>query len=292
MPKIEVSIELPFFLRLEETVSLTYDTLCGAGLADLKSAAVVVSFSAVNRRTDRSARLWPRTTVTIEVDSRETLSEEAVSQFAILDCPKILNRIISCYQAATREVANSGCISPIGTSDMQLLADILVDGKDVRDRWPSHSVNTFPLPEEAVRQFEKYLRGNQLPLPTLFQTSAALLMERGQYSLSIVQAATAVELGLTQYIVQRLQEAGTPLREITQYEKKTLGQKLNIPKRDARSLETHFAGISEFPGLYARLKEPLNRLRVEVVHRGYLASLEEARDVVRIAREFLQLVAE
>jgi len=207
--------------------------------------------------------------------------------FAIRDCLSIVNRVATCYQATTAEVSNAGYITPLGSSDIQLFADILVDGKNFRDRFPFHDMNTVPLSAKQEGKFSSYLQGSDLPLPRLFLTSARLMVNRGQYSLSIVQAAAAVELRLTEYVTEKLEEVKASATRVQQYQRKTLGQKLSFSSPDDRSLETYCAGIEGFRELFTRLKDPLNGLRNDVVHRGYMASVDEARDIAEIAGRFL-----
>lgn len=291
MALIKVTVKLPFLLRLENPLDAPYRDVCSEPrVPELENCLLHIAFSRNARVIDMSNAERPRTTVEIEVDAPAALSDESVGHFATRDCLKILNRIIDAYQAATGEVSNAGYIAPLGTSDMQLFADIRLDGKDVRDRWPSHSVNTSPLSTEQQQEFETYLQGAEPPLPRLFLTNAMLLLERGQYSLSIVQAATAAELRLTEYIRAKLTAARMPAKTIRDYEHKTLGAKLRIPCSDPMSLETYFRSDPKFPVLFNSLKDPLNKSRIQVVHHGHLASLEEAHKVIKIAREFLRLV--
>ncbi len=283
-----VRIELPFYLSLEDPIRVPYAEVCDEPrVPELADSVVEIGFDYVQRRIDKSGMLHARTVVRIEVASDQELAREAVGAFAIRDCLRIVNRVIACYQAVTGQFSNSGYITPLGLSDMQLFADIRVDGESVRDRWPGHSISTFPLSAEHSHQFERYLAGQPLPLPRLFLTSARLMVNRGQYSLSVVQAAAAVELRLTEYVSQKLEEANAGARRIRNYQRKTLGQKLGFSSPDDRSLETYCASVAGFPELFTQLKDPLNRLRNDVIHRGHMASLEESRDITEIASRFL-----
>jgi len=124
----------------------------------------------------------------------------------------------------------------------------------------------------------------------LFLTNAILSLEQGQYSLAVLQVATAVELHTTQYVSDKLKVAGWSPKKITDYAEKTLGQKLRFAKPDLRSLETHFGNGTNFSSLHSRLKNWFGPLRNKVIHRGYLASHEEAKEAVETAREFLKIV--
>ena len=55
----------------------------------------------------------------------------------------------------------------------------------------------------------------------LFLTNAILSLEQGQYSLAVLQVATAVELHTTQYVSGELKVAGWSPKEVTDYEEKT-----------------------------------------------------------------------
>jgi len=241
---------------------------------------------------DRSGWAKERSTVTISAKSTSELCMESVHTFAIRNCLEILNRVIRSYQATTNEIDSAGFIIPLGTSYMQLFAEIRVNGQDVRDRWPSYSLNTFLLRSDKVKEFKRYLNdSDQLPLSGLFLTNARLSLNQGRYPLAILQAGMAVELRLTQFVVQKLRLAGWSNQAIRPYEEMTLGRKLNIPQTDPRSLETYFYGVSGFAGLYKQIRKPLNKLRNAVVHDGYLPSHQESIDVVEIARKFLRMVA-
>jgi len=115
-------------------------------------------------------------------------------------------------------------------------------------------------------------------------------LEQGQYSLAVLQASIAVELRLTQFIVQKLKLAGWLNEAIKPYKEMTLGRKLNISRPDPWSLETYFSG-KDFNNLYKRIRKSLNKLRNDVAHDGYLPSHQEAIDVVKMARGFLKMLA-
>ena len=78
-----------------------------------------------------------------------------MNTFAIRNCLEILNRVIASYQATTGEVIDAGFIFPMGTSDMQLFAEIRVNGEDIRDRWPSLRFDTSPLSLGEVDEFKR-----------------------------------------------------------------------------------------------------------------------------------------
>jgi hypothetical protein len=290
---VEVSIDLPFFLRLKDSFIVRYDRVCQESqLKELLGKDVQITFSRKPAGTIDKGE-WPkeRSTVAIKVETPARLSDNSVGTFAIQNCLEIVNRIITSYQATTGEVSNAGFIFPLGTSDMQLFADIRVNGQDIRDRWPSHSINTFPLPKDKIVDFERYLADQAgLPLSMLFLTNAILSLERGQHPVAVLQGAFAVELRITQVIRDKLQAAGWSDKAIEPYERLTLGVKLQIPQTDPRSLETYFNGASGFADVYKKVSDDLTPLRNNVVHRGYLASHLEANRAVEIAREFLKIV--
>lgn len=309
MPTIEVTIDLPFYLRAENTLTTLYEQVCQeTRLPELRGQSLTITFSRRPAGTidksepgDTATTLVSggsfrplakeRTTITIGIDTPSDLSEDSVGRFAIVNCLEILNRLITSYQATTAEVINAGFIFPLGISDMQLFAEIRVNGKDIRDRWPSHSVNTFPLLTTEAVEFACYLTGQKrLPLSKLFLTNAGLSLERGQYPLSVLQAATAVELRVTQVVSGKLRAAGWSDHAVEPYERLTLGQKLQIAQTDPRSLETYFGGVRDFVDLYKWARDNLTPLRNRVAHRGYLASLEEAKRAVEMTGEFLKTV--
>jgi len=293
MPTVKVTIDLPFFLRLEDSISVSYDEVCKEScIPELSGQNIQITFSRRPARPiDKSD--WPheQTTVTITVQTPKQLPDDSVNTFAIQNCLEILNRVVTSYQATTGEVCNAGLIFPLGTSDIQLFADIHVNGQNIRDRWPSHNINTFSLPNDKIREFKHYLTGqHNLPLSGLFLTNAILSLERGQYPLAVLQGATAVELRVTQFIRSKLKATGWSEEAIGPYERKALGGKLQIPQTDPRSLETYFNGVGGFADVYKKVRDDLTPLRNRVVHRGYLASHQEAKRAVGIVRDFLAIV--
>jgi len=293
MFNVEVTIELPFFLRLEGSISVKYDEVCKKSvLQELSEHDIKITFSRRPAASiDKSDISYERSTIMLKLEAQKQLSGDSINFFATRNCLEILNRIITSYQVTTGDVNNAGFIFSMGTSDMQLFADIRVNGMDIRDRWPFHKYNTIPLSKNKETEFKAYLTNQQdLPLSNLFFTNAALSLERGQYPLAILQAATAVELRITQVICGKLMTAGWSDKAIKPYTNKTLGGKLKIPNTDLRSLETYFNGVKGFPDVYMKVKDNLTPLRNNVAHRGYLASDAEAVKTVKIARDFLKIV--
>jgi len=294
---IEVTVNLPFFLRLEGPFTVRYEEICReAQLPELVGQDIKVTFSrrpvGSIDRSDGPVKVKERTTVAIKVQTPTQLSDDSPSTFAIRNCLEILNHVILSYYSTTGEISNAGFITPLGTSDMQLFAEIRVDGKDIRDRWPSQSINTCPLQRDQITKFTAFLTGKEKwLLVRLFLTNAILSLEQGQCSLAVLQAATAVELRTTQYVTSKLKTAGWNSGKIRGYEDKTLGQKLRrYAQPDLRSLETHFGGNTNFSSLHHQLKCWFTRLRNNVTHRGHLASHQEAKRAVKMAREFLKIV--
>lgn len=297
MSTIEVTIDLPFYLRVENALTVAYEKVCQeTKVPELVGRTLEITFSQRDAG-QINTMSWPkvqyvRTTVGIKVATPSSISPESVGLFAIRNCLEILNRVITSYQATTTDISNAGFIFPLGTSDMQLFAEIRVDGKDFRDRSPGHSLNTFPLSENEAKEFKRYLTGEEaLPLSRLFITNAILSLERGQYPLAVLQAATAVELKVTQIVAGKLKAAGWSDQATEPYERMSLGQKLQIPQTDPRSLETYLSSVSGFADMYKQARDDLTPLRNRVAHRGYLASHEEAHRTVKMAREFLRLVS-
>lgn len=293
MCTIEVTIDLPFYLRLEDSLTVRYEEVCReARLPELVGQDIKITFSRRRAGTiDRSD--WPvkeRTTVAIKVQTPTQLSDDSRSTFAIRNCLEILNNIILSYYSTIGEVSNAGFITPLGTSYMQLFAEIRVDGKDIRDRYPSESINTFPLQQDQITKFTAFLTGKEEWPVRLFLTNAILSLEQGQYSLAVLQAATAVELRTTQYVTSKLKAAGWSSTKIRGYEDKPLGPKLRYAQPDLRSLETHFGSNTNFSSLHHQLKCWFTPLRNNVIHRGHLASHQEAKRAVEMAREFLNMV--
>lgn len=295
MSTVKVTIALPFLLRLKNSITVRYDDICKESpLKELGGHSVQIIFRQTNANTiDKSGWSKVRSTVTIKVKTPTQLPDSSIGTFAIHNCLEILNRVITSYQATTGEVSNAGSILPLGISDMQLFAEILVNGKDFRDRWPSHSINSFPLPQSKIKEYKRYLSGKEdLPLARLFLVNATLSLERGQYPSAVLQAATAVELIITQVISKKLVAGGWSEEAIKPYRKMTLGQKLNIPRTDPRSLETYFYGVADFDNLYKKIKaqDKLTNLRNDVAHRGYLVSYKEAKWAVKMTHGFLKIV--
>ena len=299
MPTIEVTMDLPFHLRARDTLKVSYDDVCREmPQAELAGCDLEITFSgrAVDAHGDLDLPGDRRTTVSFRIVAPPDLTDGVVDQFAILDCREILNRIIAAYQATTGEVDNAGFISPLGTSDMQLFAEILVDGQDFRDRRPPAfgHINTLPLGNDQAGEFQRYVVGEEsLPLAKLFITGAMLSQERGQYPLAVVQAATAVELRTTQVVSARLREAGWSAPAIRLYERRVpLSEKLELPRTDPRSLRTYFDGANGFADVLRDARGPLLlERRNGVVHRGHLPSRQEALQAVQTAQTFLRVVS-
>ena len=188
MTLVEVNIPLPSFLRLENALELSYGDVCGdPPITALRGSVVQINFTRLEGVIDNSGLTHARTAVSIRAETETQLAEEEINRFAIRDCLLMANKVITCYQATTAEVSNAGYISPLGTSDIQLFAEIRVDGKNFRDRWPFHDMNTVPLSAKEEGEFSSYLLGSDLPLPRLLLTNALLLLNRGQYSLSVIR---------------------------------------------------------------------------------------------------------
>jgi hypothetical protein len=147
------------------------------------------------------------------------------------------------------------------------------------------------LQRDKIKEFRSYLTSqSNLPLPKLFSINAHLSLERGQYSLAVLQGAIAVELRTAQVVIGKLKTAGWSEKAIASYEKKTLGGKLQIPQTDPRSLESYFNDVDGFTSVYNKARGRLVQLRNNVGHRGCLASRQEAIEAVQIAADFLSIV--
>lgn len=293
MHNIKVTVDLPFFLRLTKPLTVSYESVCKESpLPELKGKKVRITF--LRRPTDDIDDPEIRkvqSTIVIKVNTQEELSDEFVGTFAINNCREIINNIISSYQATTLQVVNAGFTIPLGTSHMQLFAEIIVDGRDFRDRYPYCSINTSPLTPDQLKEFKRYLiNTDQLPLSRLFLTLGILLLEQGQYSLAVLQSAMAVELRLTQYISKKLIAKRWPNEAIEDYEAQNITRKLDYRKKDLRSLKYYFSSTA-FYEMYKKLKKELIEPRNRVVHRGYLASHSEAIKTVELAREFFKIVS-
>jgi hypothetical protein len=233
----------------------------------------------------------PQTTVCTEVEVKSSLSEDSVNRFVLTNFEEITNRIILSYQSVTGEIDNAGFINPIGMSDIQLFATILVDGRDIRDRYPFSSLNTRSLDLTQLAEWRlRMVDSEQLPLAIIFLTHGRLSLERGQYASAVIQCATAVELRTTQTVRGLLNTAGWTDKAIGEYERLTLGQKLGIPKTDTRSLETYLDGVPGFAEAFDSAKRDLVPLRNKVVHKGYLPWNDESLRALNIAVDFLRVV--
>ena len=279
---------LRFYLRLDSALLVPYESVCREScIREFAGKQIQISFSSGPAGTIDNAD-WtekPMAVVSIRIDADSEPSEETVNLFAIRNCEEILNWLITCYQAATGEVSNAGFVGSIGTSDIQLFADIRLNGRDIRARWPSHSFNTLPLQDTEIKAFESYLcRQEDLPLARLLYINAMTSLEQGRYWQTVLQAAAAVEVRITDAVCKRLKSAAWSDAAIKPFQDSTLGTKLAIPPTDPRSIETYFPGASKRP------KDKLVPLRNRVAHRGYLPSEDEGREAVAIAVEFLNLV--
>lgn len=294
MSSVEVTIDLPFFLRLEDPLTVGYEQVCQASqLPGLVGQDVQITFSRTPAGAiDKSE--WPlkeRSAVAIRLETATPISSDSVNTFAIRNCLEILNRIILSYLATTGEASNAGFITSLGTSYMQLFAEIKVDDEDFRDRWPSQSLNTFPLETGQVQKFTAFLLSKEEWPVRLFHTNAVLSLEQGQYSLAVLQAAMAVELRLTQVISHKLREAGWSDQAIEPYEREFISRKLQMPRTDPRSLETYYHDANRFDSVYKRVRDDLVPLRNRVAHRGHLPGHQDAIEAVKAAREFLRIVS-
>ncbi len=294
MSTVAVTFELPFYLRLDSPFSIDYELVCRENrLPELMGSTIRISISP-RAAADIDRSDWPkvRSTVVVSADTPTPLPYEAVSHFAIQNCLDILNSLITSYQATTGEVSNAGFIVPLGTADMQLFAEIRVDGRDVRDRWPSHNINTMPLSQSEVDEITGYLSAqHSLPLSRVFLVDATLSLERGQYPVAVLLAAGAVDLRITQVVRVQLRAAGWSDSKIGSFEGLTLGKKLWKPMGDPQSVETYFHAVGGFPSVLSRAVADLVPLRNLVAHHGHLATHEEAKGAVAIARDFLRLVS-
>lgn len=290
---LRFEIEVPFYIRLEGSWSLPYARLCPKPrLASLESTDVTVGFDAADRRIDNSGNVARRSVIVIEATSGKMLTDEDARKFLISDSLRILNRLIASYQAVTGAVSNAGYIEPLGLSDIQLFANLSVDGQDIRDRWPGHSTNTFPLDGPEVEQIQQRMLGARMVPELLFSANARVLINRGQYSLAVVQAAVAAELRITRFIVRRLRGQGQSKEYIDKYRGETLGTKVWHRAPDPRSLEVYCTTQPKFKALLRRLRKSFTRLRGRVVHEGHLASQEEAMRCVRQMSEVFQVLSE
>ena len=102
--------------------------------------------------------------------------------------------------------------------------------------------------------------------------------------------AGAVDLHVTLAVRGKLQTAGWSDAAIRPYERLTLGQKLRLPATDPRSVAAYFGTDTGVPVLLERALAELLPLRNRVAHQGHLASHDEGRRAIAIARDFLRLV--
>jgi hypothetical protein len=296
VPEINISLELPYFLRFEKPMNLAYDAVCQERpVAEFEGRDLRVSFTSHEaKNSDRSEiGFHLRTTINVQISCDATPSDDSISTFAILNTRELVNRIVNAYQATTGEVENAGFISPIGTSYVQLFAEIFLDGEDVRDRWPGRNGTNFPLSSDEVDRIEEYVTGEKsLPISSLLLTNGSLLAEQGQYSLAVFLAAAAGESQLTAYVAERMEQKEISRRRIAFYQRKPLGYKLGRQQGEADSIETYFDGNDGYSDLHCRLKDRLNtRLRIPVVHHGYIATREDALEANNLARQFFRILA-
>lgn len=279
---LRLEIEVPFYMRLEDSWTLPYSRLCPKPrLAIIENEVITVGFDAVSRQIDNSGLIATRTVIVIDVTSKVVLTDQEVNTFFIRDSLRILNRLIASYQAVTGEVRNAGYIELLGMSDVQLFANLSVDGQNIRDRWPFHNANTFPLERPEIEQIQQKMLGARMVPESLFSANAQLLTNRGQYSLAVVQAAVAVELRITRFIVRRLRHQGRSKTYVEAYRRETLGRKVRHVAPDPRSLEVYCSARPRLKELLRRLRTSFTPLRNRVAHEGHLASQEEALRCLR-----------
>jgi hypothetical protein len=283
---IKVQLKLPFYLQLEKQYTIPYLKMCSEKLSKFKLCDIAISF--INKQCEYNMP-HQNTTIIIRLESSHSLTGDDVNFFVCRNCLEIINRVIMAYHAATGSWVNAGFINPIGLTEIQLNAEIFVNRNDFRDRKPFHSFNSFPLEPEKEREFEDYLGGVKIPLPRLLITNAILLLEQGQYSLSALQSIIAIEVHLSNEISEKLKLKGKSQKEIDEYLKATLGEKLLSSRPDDERAETYWSKINGFPNIYTKIKSDY-KIRNDIAHKGYIASKNEARNVVTLARDFIKLI--
>ena len=283
--RIEVQIPLPFALRATKALRIPYSDLCPDGaITELQGDKVLIDFRTyVDPFADKSALPARRTTLMLSIETDSTIDENIASHFALTNALIIANRTISSFQAATHDWHNAGFISPVGLEHLQLYAEILLDGTSIRDRWPFKSAFSIPITPQQEQDFERFVRGEALPLHELFLANASVLLNRGEYSLAVVQWAEAVEMWLTEQVCAFLRNRGETPQVITGYEDRTLGGKLNHKFSD------ECFTWANHPGMLKALQDDLNALRNKVIHRGHLATESEAHKANAAAVDFIRM---
>lgn len=290
---LKVSVNLPFLLRIKNSLILPYSTICSEPrIPELQNKKIKIYLSEILFNELNGKMSLPQTNITIYVETKRTISEESINRFIIIDCLKIINNIILSYQASTGSWQNGGYISTLGTSYIQLHAKIETNLAEYQYRYPLRSFSNIPISTRKFKKFKRYLQGDPLPKAKLFYTNAIGLEERGHYSLSYIQTTMSVELELTNYITKQLISHKMSKSYIEKYKIKPLGIKLNYKKGDPRSLETYFGNDPNYQSVYLNIKNILKNNRNKIVHHGHFATREEALQAIAIAKSFFNLVGD
>lgn len=285
--KVEVRLKFPFYLQLKKQYKVPYGNICTEQLNQLKSSDIEISFL---HNQCESEFTHMNTTIIIRSESPYPLNEVDVNFFTCSNCLEIINRVIMAYHASTGSWSNAGFINLIGLTEIQLNAEISLNGNDFRDRKPFQSFCNFPLQQEQEREFEDYLCGAMMPFSRLSITNAILLLEQGQYSLSVLQAIIAIEVHLSNEIIKKLKQNGKSQMEINKYSELTLGGKLSFSPSDDKSAEKYWSNINGFTTLHSKIKNDLNPLRIKIVHYGYIPNKDEAVSAINVARKFIKSI--
>ena len=78
------------------------------------------------------------------------------------------------------------------------------------------------------------------------------------------------------------------IREIEAYDRLTMGVRFRQPTGDMRSLDTHFHAVPGIRDLHTQIVDWLIPLSNRVAHHGYLATRDEGRQAVALARDLLK----
>ena len=138
--------------------------------------------------------------------------------------------------------------------------------------------------------FEHIEGKKPLNLPKVYFTIARELQERGNYSLSYVQTARAIEAAITEFIVKKMQLSKCSIDEINAYKKCLFGNKLNkwkIP--NPRKLDTHLGSKPDWHNILSNL----NIMRIkrnDIIHHSDDSSRDESLHAITIGKEFFSIL--
>lgn len=278
-------VPLPFYLRLEAEVKVDYDVLpILTKRAALEGKTFRVRPISVPAYVGRSGMPSPRSTLEIVLETKKLPQglKAALSDGLLPEVLAVVNHVIDAYRSATRETRNGGFVTRLGLSDLQLFAELELDGVHLRDRWPEPSFNTFPLAPNRKGDFLACVADASMITPeSIFLCEAMIALARGQYCQSFILGTVVIEVRLTEAIAANLTKLDA---QGFRGRKLTLGNKLRLKPNDKAYAPKHFRHLGGFQGFWDDLK-CINKTRNAILHHGHLTvTSEEAAAAIKAAR--------